>query len=127
VAFTYRIDKADGIVYLEGEQPGIEEWRQTLLTVFADPDFKTGFHFLSDRRQSAVPRSAEYLRSALNFLKLHADEVGKCKWATVVSTKAAFGTGRMAQFISESMGLPIEVSVFADIDEARLWLLGDAA
>jgi hypothetical protein len=56
--FTYRIDKKNRIVYLEGEDPSLEEWKQTLLRLFADPDFGTGFHFLSDRRNIEAPRSA---------------------------------------------------------------------
>jgi hypothetical protein len=119
--FTYRIDKTQRIVYLEGDDPPLELWRQTLLAVFADPDFETGFNFLSDRRSAVEARSSDYLRAALSFLKYHDNELGTCKWATVVSTMAAFGMGRMTQILSEN--LRIRVEVFKDIDEARDWLL----
>jgi hypothetical protein len=123
--FTYRIDKVNRIVYLEGEDPSLEVWRQTLLAVFADPEFETGFNFLSDRRSASEARSSEYLRAALSFLKYHEKEMGNCKWATVVSTMAAFGMGRMTQILSEK--LQVRIEVFKDIDEAREWLLQDPA
>lgn len=119
--FTYRIDKVNRIVYLEGDDPGLELWRQTMLTIFANPEFETGFHFLSDRRSASEARSPDYLKSALNFLRYHENEMGHCKWATVVSTMAAFGMGRMTQILSENLSVRIEV--FKDIDEAVDWLL----
>ena len=120
--FTYRIDKVNRIVYLEGDDPGLELWRQTMLAIFADPEFETGFHFLSDRRSATEARSSDYLKSALSFLKYYEKEMGRCKWATVVSTMTAFGMGRMTQILSENLSVRIEV--FKDIDEAVDWLSG---
>lgn len=122
--FTYRIDKASRIVYLEGDDPPLEVWRQTMLAIFADSDFETGFNFLSDRRSASEARSSDYLRAALSFLKYHEKELGKCKWATVVATMAAFGMGRMTQILSEKLNVQIEV--FKNIDEALDWLKDSA-
>jgi hypothetical protein len=119
--FTYRIDKANRIVYLEGDDPPLELWRQTMLAVFADPEFETGFNFLSDRRAAVEARSSDYLRAALNFIKYYEKEMGDCKWATVVSTMAAFGMGRMTQILAEK--LRVQIEVFKDIDEAKDWLM----
>ena len=124
MGFKYRIDKASRVVYLEGEPLSIEVWKQTLLAIFADPDFEPGFNFLSDRRSSDQARTSNFLRAALEFLKTHEDKMGKCKWATVVSTTVAYGTGRMAQILSQNM--QIDVEVFTDIDEARQWLSGES-
>jgi hypothetical protein len=121
---TYHIDKTSKIVYLEGGDPGLDEWKETLLALFADPDFETGFNFLSDRRASDKARSSTYLRAALDFLKAYSNQLGTCKWATVVSTTAAYGMGRMSQILSEDMNIRIEV--FTDIDEARNWLINQA-
>jgi hypothetical protein len=122
--FTYHIDKTNRIVTLEGDDPSLEIWQQTLLAVFSDPDFETGFNFLSDRQSASEARSTYFLRAALDFLKAHAREMGICKWATVVSTIAAYGMGRMTQILSEDSN--IEIGIFKDIDEARNWLLQDA-
>jgi hypothetical protein len=122
--FSYRIDKANKIVYLEGDDPSFEVWQQTMLAVFADSEFETGFNFLSDHRSAAEARSSDYLRAALNFLKRHDNEIGSCKWATVVSTIAAFGMGRMTQILSENLSMQIEV--FKDMDQAIYWLLQDS-
>jgi hypothetical protein len=123
MAFTYRIDKESRTVRLEGEPPDIEEWKKTLSAVFADPDFEKGFSFLSDRRFSDKARSSDFLKAALAFLQSHEDKMGRCKWATVVSTTVAYGMGRMVQILSENMN--IEVEVFTDIDKARLWLAAE--
>jgi hypothetical protein len=113
--------KDERVVYLEGDDPSFKVWRQTMMDVFADPEFETGFNFLSDRRSAFEPRSAEFIRAAVNFVKAHNKEIGSCKWATVVSTMAAFGMGRMAQILSED--LPTELQLFTDIDKARQWLI----
>jgi hypothetical protein len=121
--FSYRLDKANRIVYLEGDDPSFEVWRQTMLAVFADSEFETGFNFLSDRRSASKARSSEYLKAALDFLKQHATEMGNCKWATVVSTLVAFGMGRMTQTLSEDSSIRIEL--FKDINRAVYWLMQD--
>ncbi len=121
--FKYHIDKASRIVSLTGEPSSLEVWKQTLLALFADPDFEAGFNFLSDRRRSEEPRSPDFIRAALAFLGSHADKMGRYKWATVVSTTVAYGMGRMAQILSERTN--VEVEVFTDIDEARRWLSGE--
>ena len=119
--FTYRIDKNDRIVYLEGADPTLEQWRETLLAIFADPDYETGFDFLSDRRAIESPRSTLFIKAAVSFLRDHSEQVGQCKWASVVSTTVAYGMARMAQILSEDT--EITVQAFTDIDEARRWLL----
>jgi hypothetical protein len=121
--FAYRIDKAKRIVYLEGDDPSFEVWQQTMLAVFADPEFVTGYNFLSDRRSATRARSSEYLKTALDFLKSHADEIGSCKWATVISTLMAFGMGRMTQTLSKDSSIRIEL--FKDINQAVYWLMQD--
>jgi hypothetical protein len=122
--FTYHIDMSNRIVYLDGETLEPEVWEKTLLAIFADPDFETGFNFLSDRRFSDQARSPGFIRSILHFLKSHSTEMGNCKWATVVSKAAAYGMGQMSQTLSE--GSNIKIEVFTDIDEARQWLLKDS-
>jgi hypothetical protein len=120
--FTYRIEKSEKIVYLEGDVSNFKQWKQTLLTLFADSNYERGFNFLSDRRLIEKPRSTEFIRSQISFLKEYTEQIEGCKWATVVSSTAAFGMGRMAQILSED--IPAEMQVFTDMDEARQWLTG---
>jgi hypothetical protein len=125
MAFTYRIEKHEKIVYLEGGDPSFEEWKQTFLTLFADADYEKGFHFLSDRRLIEIPRSTEFIRSQINFFRKHEEQIKGCKWATVVSSIAAYGVGRMAQMLSDD--IPAEMQVFTDMDKARQWLMEDCS
>ena len=46
--------------------------------------------------------------------------MGASKWATVVSTTAAYGMGRMTEILSE--GMTIVIRSFTSLDEAHLWL-----
>ena len=52
----YSLDEGERVVYLTtvGE-PSFDEWRDTLLAVFSDPFFETGFNFISDRRRAMTP------------------------------------------------------------------------
>jgi hypothetical protein len=56
MSVIYAIDVAERVVYLTtvGE-PSFEQWRDTLLMVFSDPAFETGFNFISDRRRAKAP------------------------------------------------------------------------
>lgn len=121
--FTYRIDKANRIVYLEGKTSDIERWKQTFLTLFVDSDYEKGCNFLFDRRAIEELRSTEFIRATIRFLTIHKERIEGCKWAIVVSTTAAFGLGRMAQTLSED--LIKEMQIFTDIEKARQWLIED--
>jgi hypothetical protein len=119
--FSYRIDKANRIVYLEGPTPDMEGWKQTFLTLFADADYEKGFDFLFDRRSIEVLGSTQFIKATISFFSSHKEQIEGCKWAIVISSTAAFGLGRMAQILSEDiLG---EMQIFTDIDKARQWLI----
>jgi hypothetical protein len=120
---SYRIDESSRIVFLEGDQPSLQEWRQTLLSIFSDPAYERGFNFLSDRRSSKEPMSADFPDAARHFLEARSHEIGRCKWAFVINTIAGYAMARVVQALFE--GTNVEFRVFKDMDEARHWLLKD--
>jgi hypothetical protein len=118
---TYRIVPHEGIVYLKTVgQSSFEEWRDALLGALADPAYRPGFGFPSDRRQQAAPPSADFAASITEFLKGRAGEMGRLRWATVSAVEAVYETLRAYSVIAERAG--VELRVFKDIEEARWWL-----
>src|SRR5829696_1285972 len=84
----YTIDRSERVVYLStAGDPSFDEWRDTLLGVFSDPAFETGFHFISDRRRATAP-DAEFVEREVVFIREHEREVGRCRWAAVVPDPA---------------------------------------
>lgn len=120
MSVIYSIDRGERVVYLTtvGE-PSFNEWRDTLLRVFSDPTFKTGFNFISDRRRGAVP-DREFVEQEIVFVREHEREFGCCRWAAVVPNPA---TDEAARTVTSRAGLEnIEVGFFYDLAEARRWV-----
>jgi hypothetical protein len=120
VPISHTVDAAAGLVSLRLEGAvTYEEFAAALAAVVADPAYRTGFSFLSDRRGAATP-SSDYARRVIELLRRHADEIGACRWATVVGSPAAYGMARMMEAISEE--LPVKIRAFTEVADAVAWL-----
>lgn len=122
MSVIYSIDAVERVVHLTtvGE-PSFDEWRDTLLAVFSDPFFETGFNFISDRRRSA-PLGREFVERQIVFVREHEREIGRCRWAAVVPNIA---TDSAAREVTSRAGMSrVEVSFFYDLAEARRWVSG---
>jgi hypothetical protein len=120
MSVIYTIDRTEHVVYLTtvGE-PSFAEWRDTLLKIFSDPSFETGFNFISDRRRSAVP-SPEFVEREVVFVREHELEFGHCRWAAVVPDPATDGAART---VTSRAGMEeVEVEFFYDLAAARRWI-----
>ena len=116
----YTLDRSERVVYLTtvGE-PSFDEWRDALLGVFSNPSFKTGFNFISDRRQAAPP-SPEFVEQEILFVRAHRKELGRCRWAAVVPDPA---TDEAARVVTNRASMTdIEVGFFYSLAEARRWI-----
>ena len=116
----YTIDRTARAVYLTtvGDPP-FEEWRDTLLAVFNDRAFETGFSFISDRRQGTA-LSPEFVERQIVFLREHARSLGRCRWAAVVPDPA---TDEAARAVTSRAGMDdVEVGFFYDLAAARRWI-----
>jgi len=116
----YTIDRAARVVYLTTVGvPSFDEWRDTLLAVFSDPAFETGFNFISDRRR-AEPLSPEFLEREIVFVREHERVFGRCRWAAIVPDPA---TDEAARTVTSRAGLAeVEVGFFYNPAEARRWV-----
>ncbi len=116
----YTIDRPERVVYLTtvGE-PSFDEWRDTLLKVFSDPAFETGFNFISDRRRAEAP-SPEFVERQIAFVREHLRELGRCRWAAVVPDPA---TDKAARTVTSEAGASdVEVEFFYNLADARRWV-----
>jgi hypothetical protein len=116
----YTIDRPERVVYLTTVgDPSFEEWRDALLKVFSDPAFETGFHFISDRRRASPP-GAEFVEREIVFIREHASELGRCRWAAVVPDTA---TDEAARHVTSRAAMSeVEVGFFYDLAAARRWV-----
>lgn len=120
---SYRIDTANGIVYLTWAATNeFTDWVTLINDAMADPAFEIGFNFLSDRRAEAAsePPSTEDIKRFASFLAKDAARFGHCKIATVVSDPTTYGMVRMASVLAEQTC--VELAVFTDYELALNWL-----
>lgn len=116
----YTIDRPERVVYLSTVgDPSFDEWRDTLLSVFSDPAFETGFNFISDRRRATAPDS-EFVERQIVFVREHELTLGRCRWAAVVPDPA---TDEMARAVTNRAAMAdVEVGFFYDVAAARRWV-----
>jgi hypothetical protein len=117
---TYSIDKESRIVYLKYTgDPDFDEWANTMLSAFRDPDFEPGFSFIMDRTLVQTSPSIDYIKKVVAFSKKHPVELGNCRTAIVVNGKGPYGMARMSQAYLEDTEY---TRVFTDIKQAERWL-----
>jgi hypothetical protein len=124
LSVIFTIDRTERVVYLTTVGKAIfDEWRETLLKVFSDPSFETGFNFISDRRR-AEALSPEFVEQEVVFVREHEREIGRCRWAAVVPDPA---TDEAARMVTNRAGMAdVEVGFFYDLAEARRWVFRNA-
>jgi hypothetical protein len=120
MAVIYAIDRPERVVYLSTVgDTSFDEWRDTLLGVFSDPAFETGFNFISDRRR-ASPLDQDFVEREVVFIRAHERELGRCRWAAVVPDPA---TDEAARTVTSRAGMSdVEVGFFYDLAAARRWV-----
>jgi hypothetical protein len=119
----YRIDTSQSLIYLTATDPlTFADWQSGLDAVLADPSFTRGFAFISDRRQVFTDKSMEDLPKMAGYLRMHARELGTCRWAVVVpaDAKVAHGWAVVASELVDG-STQIEPAVFTDLDAAVSW------
>lgn len=121
---TYAIDpEARMVTLVYSGQPEVDEWRQVVAAVLADPAYQSDFGFLADRRAVSGAPSSAAIRVVVDFLSTHRHEI-RGRWAAVVNGPATFGMARMTAGLLGSAGPNLRT--FTDLELARRWVrLGD--
>ena len=117
MALSYRIDSE--IVTIVGDYAEPDEWRTLLNTIAADPDYRPGFCFLRDLRESIHPVSAQSVIGIIAVVREF--------WHTLGVRRAAIVTGfipadpaLIAHALAEDEHIPLRA--FRTYSDAVAWL-----
>ncbi|HEY4733483.1 MAG TPA: hypothetical protein VIH53_02940 [Gemmatimonadaceae bacterium] len=119
---VYRIDVARKVVLLFwSEFPTIARLREVVEQAIADPEFRPGMNFLWDRRPGdANTATIEYLREAVYYMQVMAEEIGAHAWAIVTHTPGDYGKARMLEAMTD-VG-KVLIRGFQSRGDAEEWL-----
>lgn len=122
---SFRVDPPTGLVLLEGQGPlDFEAWATTVSAALADPAYRQGARFLSDRRRMTPGQSLGFVEQIVDFCRVRAAELGDARWAVVSAPEGAFyGVARIGEALAAAR-TRVKVHAFTDLDEALQWLLG---
>jgi hypothetical protein len=118
---SHRIDQDLGVVYIHvsGRIHPLDQSRH-LKTLLADPDFRSGFHYLLDWRDGDESNTSEEVRMMADAVRREAARLGGGRFAIVVRSDVQYGLTRVfAAFMGDA---PMEFQTFRQIEDATRWL-----
>ena len=115
------IDADAGIVTLTFTGvTSFDVWERTIATVIADPAYRVGMCFVSDRRLATDIMTKDYINRVVDYLSRYGAKFVGCGWALVADDPADFGMTCMGATFAERT--PVEVRAFQSMDGALAWL-----
>jgi len=120
---AYRIHERLGVVLFEGQGAlSFETWTAVVDAALADPAFRPGFRFISDRRHMDASRTDRRFADATLFLRSRAARLGPIRWAVLIGgNDPAYTLVRATAVLAQSSVVQLEP--FSDLDEALEWIL----
>ncbi|MBN1797560.1 MAG: STAS/SEC14 domain-containing protein [Spirochaetales bacterium] len=97
-----------------------EELVKSIETVLNHPDFHPGMKSLTDLSQATHHTDSEDIQKIAMLISQNIKKIKGGKAAAVVSKKISFGMMRMLQ--NYTSGIPFEIEIFYNIEEAKKWL-----
>jgi len=119
---VYRIDTARKLVTLYWDEfPTLARLREVVEEAIADPEFHPGMNFLWDRKPGD-PNTAnvDYLREAVYYLQVMAEEIGPHAWAIVTHNPGDYGRARMLEAMTDQG--KVTIRAFHSCGDAEEWL-----
>jgi hypothetical protein len=120
---SYRIHEGLSVVLFEGQGAlSYERWSAGVDAALADPAFRPGFRFISDRRRMDASRTDRRFADATLFLRSRAAQLGAIRWAVLIGENdPAYTLVRATAVLAQSSVVQLEP--FTDLDEALEWIL----
>jgi hypothetical protein len=117
---TYTLDSGLLVITATGSYPP-DEVIQAFHRAIADPACPNPVALLYDPSASAdlAGRTPAQIRMVANFLKPHAERIGR-RLGVVVGNDVQFGLSRVGAVFAEAIG--VEARIFRSAAEAREWL-----
>jgi hypothetical protein len=84
------------------------------------PDYEPGFNVLSDHTRVTEFITTPQAYSMARHLESLSDQMANVRWAVVTREPASYGMMRMMSVLVERV--PMEVQIFATIEEAEEWV-----
>jgi len=122
--FHFDVDPATQIVTLRYSEPATyERFVSTCDAVIAHPEYEAGFQILIDHRRVHRAPTVPYVESVLAYLEQHRADFLGARWAVLIDPldPAVGGMARMLAFRAD-LRLGIQIEVFQDEAQARIWL-----
>lgn len=121
VPLAYRIDPVQGIVTITGDYADAGGWRGLLSAVARDPDYRPGFSFIRDLRDSAHPVSGDTVIGIIAVVREY--------WGVLGASRAAIVTRPGIDYpavIAEALAADEQIAIraFSSYDDAVTWLQG---
>ena len=91
-------------------------------TAFLDPRLEPESHLLWNAVDAPAQATSEKMRMLLHDVRLKSDKLSS-RCAMVVASEHQYGVSRMFSAYAEGVG--VDVEVFYDFDEAKVWLKSD--
>lgn len=119
---VYSIDTQRNLVSLYWTDfPTMAHLREVVEDAVANPEFRAGMSFLWDRKPGLPnPADVEYIRDAVYYLQVLAEQVGPHAWAIVAHNAADFGKARMLETMSDRT--QVTIRAFQSRGDAEEWL-----
>ena len=116
---SYRIDPMRRIVTVTGDYADADAWRALLTEVAADPDYRRGFSFLRDQRDSINPVSAQTVVRIMAVVREFWQEL-RVHRAAIVTKTGLTDPAVIAHALADDHDIPLRA--FTNYDEAVAWL-----
>jgi hypothetical protein len=119
---VFRIDVARTLVTLYwNEFPTMAQLREVVEEAISDPEFHPGMNFLWDRKPGeSNSADVDYLREAVYYLQVMAEEIGPHAWAIVTHSPADYGKARMLEAMTDQG--KVTIRAFQSRGDAEEWL-----
>ncbi len=121
--FYLHIDLDLGVGYIKHQgKISLKDLNAAVIDMSRDPKFESVTRGISDFTKARGVLSSEDIRNHVTFVARHLSPSKKFKWAIIAQTNLAYGLARMFDILIDTKGLNIELQVFKDPHEAKVWL-----
>lgn len=121
--FDLHIDQELGMGYIRHHgKVSLKDLNAAIIEMRSDPKFESVRSGISDFTKARGLLSSDDIRSHVTFVASHIPRNRRFKWAIIAQTNLAYGLARMFDILSDTQELGIELQVFKDPHQAKIWL-----
>jgi hypothetical protein len=120
MGMRHTIDESSGIVRMTWDgKATVADWVVTMDLIQADPRFRSGLKFLSDRRTCTAIPTPDEIQVSVDYFVKHQARLGHTHWAIVVHDILDYGMMRLGETMA---GPLITMAYFEKEAAAERWV-----